>query len=62
MPFELEKKLYDALKGFINIQHRLEGCTDPACRVCEKNRKIMKDAQDAAREFEDKYGIVDIPF
>jgi hypothetical protein len=62
MPFETEKKLYDALKGFLSIRHRIDGCGDPNCLVCAQNSKVQKDAQDAVREFEDRYGIDDIPF
>jgi hypothetical protein len=62
MPFELEKKLYDALKAFDALPHRIENCGDPNCKTCSKMPKIHKDVREALREFEEKYGIDDLPF
>jgi hypothetical protein len=62
MPFELEKKLYDALKGYDKLKHRIDGCGDKTCLVCEENKKAIADGQSAIREFEEKYGIDDLPF
>lgn len=62
MAFELEKKLYDSLKEFIGIKHRLAGCLDKTCLVCTENAKILEGARKAVQEFDDKYGIDDIPF
>jgi hypothetical protein len=62
MPFELEKKLYDALKASEGISHRLEMCNSPTCKVCPEIRQIRETAQKVIREFEEKYGIEDLPF
>ena len=62
MPFELEKKLYDALKDSEGISHRLETCNSPTCKICPEIMKIRETARKVIREFEEKYGIDDLPF
>lgn len=56
MPFELEKQMYQALKGFRKIGFRLEGCIDPSCLVCTENQRVRSDAQKAIEAFEKMYG------
>ena len=47
-------KLLSALKGFLNLSHRLSGCSDATCAVCTDNANVIKAARAAIAEAEGK--------